>query len=225
MASLLTRRTADAGMNTLAGSLWGCGTLEAVFAGSCAAPTPWPRAQRWKHRPTSHRSLAAEILRQPAVLAEVDPRTVHASQPAVLRSHVAHYLTGEWERTGRTSADRHSLANQYPVVVDTAEGHRVVVAGHHRAVAALIQARPLLARVRSEAAHPIALTPLVYIDAEQDGSQPCVDDLADRVRRGHIVCLSAIAEGLEVLAALGLTPSELEFRRRIATIPAAKELT
>jgi hypothetical protein len=209
-------------MNELAASLWGCGTLEGVFAGSCAAPAPWPRALRWKHRSAPHRSAAAEILERPPVLTEVDPRTLRASQPAVLRSHVAHYLSGEWERTGRTSADRHSLANQYPLVVDTAEGHRVVVAGHHRAVAALIQAQPLLARIRSEAARPIALTPFVWIDAEEEGSQPCVEDAADRVRRGHIVCLSAIAEGLEVLAALGLTPSELEFRRRIATIPPSR---
>lgn len=60
------------------------------------------------------------------------------------RHHAAYYLTGEWERTGVTSADRDFLANRWPII--TIGGHNVIRTGHRRSLIALIEGRPVTAR-------------------------------------------------------------------------------
>lgn len=62
-------------------------------------------------------------------LTEVDPTELFATQTWVLRAHVAYYLSGEWERTGRTSADMHQRANRYPLIYLDGRGQLLILAG------------------------------------------------------------------------------------------------
>ena len=109
------------------------------------------------------------MLAQPVDLVDVDPRQLWASQPWVVRHHAAYYRTGEWERTGRTSADHWVELNQFPVVVER-RGRSIIVAGHHRATAALIDGRPLRVRVAARGGR-VAVTPLLFVDAS-GGEEP-----------------------------------------------------
>jgi hypothetical protein len=68
-------------------------------------------------------------------------------QPWVLRHHVEYYLTSVWETTGRTSADMDQIANRYPLIHVDASGGLTILTGHHRSAAALLEGRPVLARI------------------------------------------------------------------------------
>ena len=99
-------------------ALWGCGDLDACFNGAPKVIVPWPSAGRRKNERRIPEAEVEQLIAAPARLHEVDPRTLFATQPWVLRTHAAYYLTGEWEITGRTSADMHSIANRYPTFVE-----------------------------------------------------------------------------------------------------------
>lgn len=143
--------------------LWGCGDLDVVFGAHPKVVAPWPAAPRRKHHPKFDADAVARLTAGPPDLVEVDPRSLWASQPWVLRCHADYYLTGRWERTGLTSADRHLELNRFPVVVADHRDRSVIVSGHHRATVALAEGRPLL--VRRPATGPRhALTPLLWWD-------------------------------------------------------------
>ncbi len=130
--------------------LWASNDLGALFSGDEVGVTPWPRAPRRKDRPLYDRALVEERVGRVVTfgddLQEVDPRELWCSQPGLVRSGVAHYLTDEWRRIGRTWADQHIRSNQYPLVyVDS--GRRIILAGHHRSAAALLAGTPVLARL------------------------------------------------------------------------------
>ena len=93
---------------TVRDGLWDCQALEAVFTGHAKVTAPWPRAGRSKRGATVDLDAVGRLLVEAPDLTEVDPRTLYASQTWIVRAHVAYYLTGEWERTGRTAADRAS---------------------------------------------------------------------------------------------------------------------
>lgn len=91
-------------------------------------------------------------LKNPPELRDVDPRTLQSTQPQVTRAGVRHYASGEYEKSGTTFADQGNAGNRFPVVYARArEGSdvadHIILSGHHRAVAALINGRPLRARV------------------------------------------------------------------------------
>lgn len=143
--------------------LYGCGELDRWFGGAPKTTVPWPRAARRKDQPlVDHRVQA--LLAGPPVLVEVDPRHLRASQSWVVRHHAAYYLSGRWERTGITSADRDQPANRYPLITTDHRGRKVILQGHHRCAAALIEGRPV--RARLVGTHPagvaLAVTPLLF---------------------------------------------------------------
>lgn len=144
--------------------LYGCGNLDAVFGDADFILCPWRRAGRLKAGDPVLDKNTAEVLQAPIWLSLVDPRRLWASQPRVLRIHAAYYLTGEWERTGITSADQHVAANRFPVIVPDRLGRLIIRTGHHRSLAALVEGRPLVCRLAT--APPdgaVALTPRLLV--------------------------------------------------------------
>ncbi len=170
--------------------LWGCGRLDAAFGALPKVAVPWPVAGRLKHEPPAWRRATPEALAQPVHLTEVDPRLLHASQSWVLRQHVDYYLTGRWELTGITSADRDKDWNRYPVVVRDHRDRLVIAVGHHRSLAAVVEGRPVLARViDGQADEAVALVPHVLWGRSS--------------RLPHTVC-SSVDEGVAVASSGGL---------------------
>lgn len=136
--------------------LWGCGDLDELFHGGDRAILPWPRLAPRRGPSAAHQravDLAAltEFVHGPTTLTEIDPRCLTATQPWLIRHHALYYVTGQWELTGLTSADRHSLLNRQPVI-SLAGTQLVIRSGHHRAFAALIEGRRLMARLHDGAA-------------------------------------------------------------------------
>jgi hypothetical protein len=110
---------------------------------------PWGQAGRRTDRAMFDQTLIDALLAQPPraeLFAELDPRDLYATQPFVLRSGVAYYLADEYRWSGRTYADQFKAGNKYPVVY-LREGQHMILSGHHRAAAALLQGVPYRARL------------------------------------------------------------------------------
>ena len=126
--------------------LHGVADPEALFKGHVTSTTPWPRAGRSKHEPLYNREAVHAALRDPHQhIREVDPRFLHANQPEVTRAGVKHYMGDEYRQTGRTFADQHMAGNRWPFVYTTRRGMNVILSGHHRATAALLNGDQLRA--------------------------------------------------------------------------------
>lgn len=123
-----------------------------VFSEGDTGLTPWPRAPRTKGRPLFDQSLVDEALRKPPVLEKVDPRILFATQPGLVRTHVKYYMGDEYKRTGKTAADQESKANAFPMVYVKANGQHILLTGHHRSAAALLQGEDVDAIVVREPA-------------------------------------------------------------------------
>lgn len=97
---------------------------------------PWPQASPSKTHRTYNPALVDEALKDPdAHKQEVDPRRLHASQPNLTRAGVKHYM-----ESSELLSDAHQAGNRDPVVFhDTMRGRDVLLSGHHRAAAALLQ--------------------------------------------------------------------------------------
>jgi hypothetical protein len=128
--------------------------MEGLFPeGVPTAGVPFPPAGRSKSHDDYDRDLVHKTLSNPPEISQVDPRGLRSTQPKVTRSGVDYYMSGNYERTGETYADRGNLGNQWPVVyrrpkaadADTSED--VLLSGHHRATSALLQGKPLEARL------------------------------------------------------------------------------
>ena len=182
---------------------WGCGDLDALFGEHSQVIAPWPRAPRHKSQPAFDRTEIGQLLRRPVDLAEIDPRDLWSSQPWVLRRHADHYLTGRWERTGKISADGHAELNQFPVVVLDHCQRSVIVSGHHRATAALVEGRPLLVR-RAGTTAAQAVTPLLWWDPAVD--EVDAEAVAARIKSDHRAFAPTLELAVDVLARLGVEP-------------------
>jgi hypothetical protein len=112
---------------------------------------PWPKAGRQKHTPAFDQELVTRELSGPPNLQEFDPRNLHATQPRVLSEHVGYYMDQPtYSQTGRTARDQDNVGNQYPFVYQDRRGRNLLLAGHHRATAALLRGEPLRARTVRE---------------------------------------------------------------------------
>lgn len=125
--------------------------LDALIPGG-STQAPFPRAGQRKDRHMYDQEAVNKHLSNPPELQDVDPRTLHSTQPAITRAGVRHYLSGEYEKSGTTYADQGNVGNRFPVVYRRSrEGTDVaddlLLSGHHRATAALIKGQPLRARV------------------------------------------------------------------------------
>ena len=92
----------------------------------------------------------AKGLSEPPHLQEVDPRELMATQGSVTREGVAHYLGPQFQQHGTLYADVHNQGNQHPTVYQRErDGGQMILSGHHRATAALMNGKQLQARVIS----------------------------------------------------------------------------
>lgn len=185
--------------------LFGCGDLGQLFGQHPQVIAPWPRAPRSKATPAFDRDAIGRLLRAPVELEEVDPRELWASQPWVLRRHAEHYLTQTWERTGRTSADAHVELNRFPVIFVDHRQRSVIIAGHHRATAALVEGRPLMIRRAAETSTH-AITPLLWCDPSADELDAF--DACRRITAGQRVTVPDTESAEQILHALGANPAE-----------------
>ena len=133
-------------------SLWNTQHPEILFGSASETVVPFGQAPFAK---AFDRDLVASHLaiHPPAVeLERLDPRELLATQPGVQRPAVEHYLGPFYRELGVPFAEPHSPGNKYPVVyryVRPLDGRRevMILAGHHRSTAALLQGRRVLARV------------------------------------------------------------------------------
>jgi hypothetical protein len=123
---------------------YGAGDVDRMFPGG--APTtvvPWQRAGRRKDVKDYDAERVQAVLQKPQEheLVDIDPRNLRATQPSLTRAGVKHYLSDEYQRSGKTFADRDQKGNQYPMVYHRDGGQQLLLSGHHRAAAALLQGR------------------------------------------------------------------------------------
>lgn len=114
--------------------------------------TPWPRAGRNKHlRDYDEQAVGDAVRSSPPSIEDVDTRTLHSTQPGVTAPGVRYYSSGEYDRSGKTYADGESVGNRFPVVYNRSENDGrvtpMLLSGHHRAAAALVEGKPLQAIV------------------------------------------------------------------------------
>ncbi len=132
---------------------YGRGDLEAMFPDEAPTrPVPWEQAGRRKDVEDYDKVRVSALIKGPVELHDLDPRDLHAYQPAVTRAGVRHYLGSDYTLHGITHADQGKSYNQYPVVYRRdplqpgGEHQNIILSGHHRAAAALLQGRQFRAR-------------------------------------------------------------------------------
>ena len=108
---------------------------------------PWPDAPTLRTMPKGYDPAFIADRFANVELSPIDPASLHGTQPWILRQHVEYYLSGEYERTGLTSADRNQPLNWRPVIYQRRDGRRLIVSGHHRSAAALLMRRAVWARL------------------------------------------------------------------------------
>ncbi len=135
--------------------VYGSNNLDRLFPeGSPITSTPWPMAPRTKTKPIPYsKELLGKALMDPGKhMDEVDPRHLHAYQASITRAGVNYYMGDHYKNTGETFADGHHAANQVPVIYTRHTGESIILAGHHRAAAALLKGEKLQCmHVREEA--------------------------------------------------------------------------
>lgn len=213
----------------------GCGDLRRV---------PFPQAFRTRTTPLYDPASVRGLLRRSPILSEVDPGRLWATQPAITRPGVNYYLGEEYTRTGRTYADFHRPTNRYPLIQCrthpvTGEEQFIILAGHHRSTAALIEGRPVLARVienptiqdlpedpdanGAATRRAIAITPSLWLIPRgqyargQCGRGHGARDHCAGLSRG-VTGTSTVADARRVLAGQGLDDDEVDERIRFARI-------
>jgi hypothetical protein len=142
-----------------AARLYGAKDIGALFPeGKEIASTPWGMAGRRKDRQDYDPDLVRDAIRAPAEhLVDVDPRHLRATQPMVTRGGVDYYMNDPaWRETGRTYAEQGNPGNAFPVVYSRhnefrqadwqPEYEHLLLSGHHRGTAALLQGKQFKAR-------------------------------------------------------------------------------
>lgn len=143
--------TAETGEGTTAALWYGRG-LDAVWPidGSPTKVVPWKVQGRRRDVQDYDGALVREALLNPPELQLIDPRGLRATQPNITRSGVDYYFNDESYRlTGKTHEHGEKLGNRYPFIYLREDGEALILAGHHRAAAALLKGEPLEAIVIS----------------------------------------------------------------------------
>jgi hypothetical protein len=106
---------------------------------------PWPQGGRRRDVEDWDEKIVHDAVRNPHnyPVVSVDPREprLHATQPFVIEPAARYYMTDEYRQTGRTWADQNQSGNRVPFVYDREGGESLLLSGHHRATAALLQGR------------------------------------------------------------------------------------
>lgn len=128
-------------------ALYGSNDIDSLFHGGVVTTVPFPPAGRSTKREDYDHDLVRDTIANPDHhhMADVDPRELRATQPTVTRAGIQHYLGSDYEHHGTTYADMDNAGNRRPVVYHREDGQKLILSGHHRAVAALIQGKPLQA--------------------------------------------------------------------------------
>lgn len=130
--------------------LYGKVSPDQFFHGDTKA-VPFPPAGGMKFRHPYDPDVVNRAVHQtPPELVDIDPRTLKATQSHVTRGGVLYYAEGHYDRTGETYADKEKPGNRYPVVYSrenpaTGRVDNLILAGHHRATAALLKGHPVRA--------------------------------------------------------------------------------
>lgn len=190
--------------------LWERGGIDAAFAGLAKVAVPWATVPRSKRSVPADQEALERLLSARPVLSGIDPRQLLASQTWVVRHHVEYYLSGAWERTGTTAADRDRAGNRYPVVMPVGGQEALrIMSGHHRSLAALLRGQHLLARVVGTLpgpGHPLVVAPAVRLRvSNQDVQDPSGATLID-----------SVGEVEQWLRILGLGPEQIQDRLHMA---------
>lgn len=144
----------EADQRARARQLYGSKDMEGLFPGQIPkVMAPWPSSnKRTLFTPRLHAGIEKE-LGKPATadrLVDIDPRILSAGQPHIVRAGVEHYLGNAYRERGETFEGGHNVGNQFPFVVTKPHptfGHEhVLLAGHHRAAAALLRGERLRTR-------------------------------------------------------------------------------
>lgn len=125
--------------------------MESLFPEGSAPKTvnPFPAAGRRKDRGGWDPGVVHQALSEGRQTSHIDPRELKSTQTWVTHQGVSHYMSGEYERTGRTFSDQHDPGNARPIVYSrprTPEGgtqEHIILSGHHRATAALLKGEQL----------------------------------------------------------------------------------
>ena len=203
-----------------ANSLWGCGDLAKAFSGDRRV-VPWPSAPRSKRKPLIAQRDVDRLLGGPPALADLDPRPMFATQTFCVASHVHYYLTPTWARTGRTSADQGKSQNRYPLVWIDEAGRQIILGGHHRSLAALIEGRPVRSRIlRPEGDLATAVLPLLLVGASSPLADLATTDAGAAsvaIEAVRTVLVPDLATASDVLRHLGLGDELADDRLTMAT--------
>ncbi len=192
-------------------------SVDDYFNGAPKTVTPWTRAGKRKGERYLTEAAALRLLSSSPRLREIDPTTLYATQPWVLAAHVRYYMTGEWELTGRTSADMDQQLNRYPLILDR-KGQLIILTGHHRSLAALIEGRAVLARmVDDEDLGLSAVTPHLWVDPSR-GDVAAIEGSTAKLQAGRRVVVRSPVEAVVILKKIGLTNEEIDDRLRAANL-------
>lgn len=135
---------------------YGKNDIDAMFPeGALMRPVPWEQASHRIDRGDYDRPAVRRFANREPRLGDFhvfDPRDLRATQPNVLRQHVQHYLSGEYRRRGITSADIDNPGNKHPIIyvregLEGRPSENLILSGHHRAAAALLQGGQFRARM------------------------------------------------------------------------------
>ena len=199
--------------------LWGRGGIDGLFH-SPLKVVPWKSAPQRKGHPVVGSLDRARLLAGAPAVADLDPRFMLSTQTYVVESHVRHYLTDTWETTGRTSAEQGRSHNRWPLVWIDEQGHQILLGGHHRSLAALIQARMVRCRVlRPPGDSALAVLPRLLVGASTSLPHHSVDDpdiAAAEITGGTTVLVPDLAVAESALQALGLSPDLVADRLAMA---------
>lgn len=192
-------------------------SVDDYFNGAPKTVAPWTRAGKRKGERYLTEDSALRLLSSSPRLREIDPTTLYATQPWVLAAHVRYYLTGEWELTGRTSADMDQQLNRYPLILDR-KGQLIILTGHHRSLAALIEGRAVLARmVDDEDVGLSAVTPHLWVDSSR-GDADAIEESTATLPFGRRIVVRSPDEAVIILKKIGLMSDEIDDRLRVANL-------
>ncbi len=199
--------------------LWGRGSIDGLFH-SPLKVVPWKSAPQRKGQPVVLSDDRALLLAGAPAVADLDPRAMLATQTYVVESHVRHYLTDTWETTGRTSADQGRSHNRWPLVWIDEQGRQILLGGHHRSMAALIQARMVRCRIlRPPGDVTLAVLPRLLVGAATPLAHRSLADpgvVAAEIIDGATVLVSDLTVAQSALIALGLSPELVADRLAMA---------
>lgn len=196
----------------------GCGSVDAFFGEEDRIACPWPQVPVGEMDPKL--SGTPYVMSSPPALAALDPRELWATQPWLLRHHVEYYTSGIWERTGETSADMDDDTNRFPIVLHDSQGRPVILTGHHRAAAALIEGRKLRVRwaANSFASRRAVLPLLNLVHRDRTPTHTSPVDAAFEIFSRRSVTVPDRRTLVETMRLLGLTDAAIRDRFRVSLL-------